>query len=101
MRAWFAVAGIAAVAVELGLGVVALVNLGPSRIALYPVACAIASAAVTVALWRLLGRGPGGPGRGDGRGGESRDPQPPWWPQFERDLDEYSRKRARALAQPR
>lgn len=83
---------------ELGLGAVALVALGPTQVAFYPIACAVATIATTGGLWRLLAPPPDGP---EGRGGGGRvdgDGPPQWWPEFERDLREHMRRVDRARA---
>lgn len=100
VRAWFAAVGTAAVLLEAGAGAVALVQLGPARIALYPIACAVATAVAAVALWKLLDQQAGGPGGGEGgRGPAPRDdPSPPWWPAFESDLRRYADERSRLPA---
>ncbi len=100
-RAWLAAGGVAAAVLELGLGAYALVALGPTRIALYPIACALATIALTLALWRLLVPGPEGPDHGDGGGGVDGGGPPEWWPDFERDLREYMDRESRPTARPR
>lgn len=86
------VAGALVALLEGLIGALALFSLGPVEIAVYPVACAAATAGVTVlaalAIRRAEGRGEGGP----------RDPgggPPPWWPEFERDFRRHVRQRER------
>jgi hypothetical protein len=47
-------------------------------------------------LMRPRDDGPGGEGGGPGRGPE--DPEPPWWPEFERELRDYMDARERIAA---
>lgn len=82
---------------ELALGALAFASFGPERIVLFLVACAAATAAVTVALRVLLARmPPGGGERGDK--GDGPPPPPPWWPEFERRFREHARARERTPA---
>lgn len=84
-------AGAAVVALEALTGAVALVALGPVKIALYPVACAAATALVTGLGALAVRRHDGG---GGGRGGdEGGGGPPPWWPEFERDFRRHVRER--------
>lgn len=92
MRARFAIAGGTAVALEALAGLVGVLEMGPTRVSLYLLACAVASAAATVALWMLLTPKPGGWDEEPG-GGRDGDGDPPWWPEFERDLREHARER--------
>lgn len=114
-RARIATLGGVAAVLEAGLGVAALVAFGPAEIAFYALACAAATVAVTVALWRLLGvpsdgggeggGGVGGDGGGADRGGDGgggdrsgtdgEPDEPTWWPRFERDFREHARERDR------
>ena len=81
---------------EAMLGVVAVTTLGPLEVALYVLACAAATAGVTVLLARLTTP------RRRGDAGDERpsreDPPPPWWPGFERDFWHHVRDRDRAPA---
>jgi hypothetical protein len=88
---------------EAAAGTAALVLLGPDRIALFLLVCAVATGAVSALVWRLTsnaGRGPGDGGGGEG-GSPTRGPDepPPWWPGFERDFwDHVERERDRTPA---
>jgi hypothetical protein len=76
-------------------GAVGVLVLGPVEIALYMLACAAATVAVTAIAKRLIAlprRGADDGGRGGG--GEP----PPWWPEFERAFRRYARERERARA---
>ncbi|MGI8804962.1 MAG: hypothetical protein ACR2IN_04630 [Thermoleophilaceae bacterium] len=89
-------AGVAVVVLEALTGVFALAALGPVKIALYPVACATATALVTGLGALAIRRHDGGGGsRGDDENGD--DP-PPWWPEFERDFRRHARERERTPA---
>ena len=89
-----------AAAGEAAAGIVALAALGPVKIALFLLACGLATAATTAALAALIARlgGSGAPPGGDSAGGPPpRGPQdqPPWWPRFERDFWAHVRRRSR------
>ena len=74
-------------------GTVALVVLGPERIALFLLVCASATALVSAVVWRLTasaGRGGGDEPEG-GPPTTGPDRPPPWWPGFERDFWEHVR----------
>lgn len=104
MRARFAAVGVLAVSAELALGAIAIASLGPVQVALYPLVCALATAVAVGVLWRLLAPRPDGGGGGRGGTGPDRSPspEPEWWPEFERDLREYTRRLADEPAgQPR
>jgi hypothetical protein len=87
-------AGILVTLAEAAVGIYALVVLGPAEIALYLLACAVATAVVVaVGAYLMLRRRP------DDGGGEARDgegPQPPWWPRFEAEFRRHVRERERA-----
>ena len=93
MRARVAAVGAGATVLEAAGGTWGLAVLGPDRIALFLVACAAATALVTVVLWHFLGRPPAGTDGGPGPGGRppGGDPPPPWWPEFERDFRRHVR----------
>ena len=88
MRAW----GAAVSTAHLALGALgwALLGVAPWFFA----GCALVTLAVALLAAPLMGRppedGPGGPG-GGGEG--PVDPEPPWWPGFERDFRAYDRAR--------
>jgi hypothetical protein len=87
-------AGVLVTLVEAAVGVYALVVLGPAEIALYLLACAIATAVVVgVGAYLMLRRRPDG---GGGAAGGGEGPQPPWWPRFEAEFRRYVRERERA-----
>jgi hypothetical protein len=91
LRARLAAVGIAAIVVEATLGTALLLSAGPTRIALYLLLCAVATAVVMAVVWMLLDD----PGDDGGGGGSGNDPPPPpWWPEFERDFRRYARERA-------
>lgn len=94
-----AIVGGFAAAGEAGAGIVALATLGPAKIALFLLACGLATAATTAAVAVLIARlgGSGDPPGGGSTGGPPpRGPQePPWWPSFERDFWSHVRRRSR------
>jgi hypothetical protein len=57
--------------------------------------CAILTLAVTLLAAPLLRRRPGDDGPG---GGDDPDPDPSWWPDFERDFRAYARRSERLRA---
>jgi hypothetical protein len=75
---------------EAATGIVALAALGPATIALFLLACGVATAATTAGLAALIarrrgpGESPGGPGGRPPQRGP--DLPPPWWPDFEREF---------------
>jgi len=87
--------GAAVMVAEGAAGVAALLWLGPVRIALFLLACAVATGMVSVAVWRLTSMPRGEPGDGPGTDGGSPgggpDPSPPWWPGFEREFWQHVR----------
>ena len=90
-------AGAGVAALEALAGAFALIALGPVEIALYPVACAAATALVTGLGALAISRHDG---RGGSRGGDSDgDEPPPWWPEFERDCRRHVRGRERTPAE--
>lgn len=84
-------------AVEAALAAVSLAGIGPERVSLFLVACALATALVTLLLHRLIGRRDGGSGGSGGSrgGGPPGDPPPPWWPRFEHDFWDHVHGRDR------
>ena len=87
---------------EAATGIVALAALGPVTIALFLLACAVATAATTAGLVALIAhrRGPGD-SPGSSAGGplpRGPDQPPPWWPDFERDFWGHVERRSRTLA---
>jgi hypothetical protein len=82
-------------------GFVALATLGPVTIALFLLACSLATAATTTAVAALIARrgGPGdSPSGGPPGGPPPHDPDEPpsWWPGFERDFWDHVRHRPRS-----
>lgn len=80
-----------------------LLAVGSARMGLFIAACSIATAALAIALDRLLRPAPPAP---DGGGGSKPAPVPPpepsWWPAFERDLGAYTdSRRSREPSAPR
>ena len=57
--------------------------------------CAAVSLALALVAARLMQRPPDGDG-GLGTRAPGIPPEPPWWPDFERELREYAERRARA-----
>jgi hypothetical protein len=88
----FRLIGAAVAAVELTLGAL----LVGTNLEFYFWACAAASLALALIAGRFLETPPPGPDddrRGGSPGPESPvPPDPPWWPEFERRLREYSRE---------
>ena len=57
--------------------------------------CAAVSLALALVASRLMRRPPDGDG-GIGAAGPGAPTEPPWWPEFERDLREYAERRVPA-----
>jgi hypothetical protein len=97
-----ALGGALVAAGEAAAGIVALAALGPETIALFLLACGVATAATTVGLAALIAhrRGPGDSPGGSARWPPPRGPEqpPPWWPGFERDFWAHVERRPRTLA---
>ncbi len=92
-RVILTVAGFAAL--ELVIAIAALATIGAQRISFFLLACGVATAALARILVVLLRPRPGG-GGGGGLGDESPGPpEPPWWPDFERQLRDHVRTRER------
>ena len=91
-RASLAAVGAAAVLVEVALGAAVLSADGPSRIAQFLLASAVATALIVAMLWWILGLPPRDD---DGGGGPRTDPPspPPWWPEFESEFRRHARER--------
>ena len=99
MRAW----GAAVSAGHLALGALGWLLIGLSPV--FFACCAAITLAVALLAAPLLrprghhdGRGEDDDGGGGPGGGDGRDPdgEPPWWPQFERDLRAYEAEQGRA-----
>ena len=96
----FRVAVLAVAAAEAALAIVAL----PTGLTPYLLACAVVTAALALAAYRLMtprrdeGRGDdGGPG---GPGGPPEDGPPPWWPEFEAEFRRHTAERERPSGRP-
>ena len=81
--------GIGVAAFELAAAIALAAGVGPQRVSLVLAISAVFTAALAIALRGLLE--PSG-GEGDGSG-PSGGTEPPWWPDFERDLRGYMRER--------
>jgi hypothetical protein len=88
--------GLGFAAAELAGGIALAAAVGMQRVSLVLAVSAVLTAGAAIALRRLLRPGGGG-GEGEGTdppgGGE-----PPWWPDFERDLRDYMGDRERTPA---
>ena len=88
--------GIGVAAFELATAVALVAGVGMQRASLVLAISAVLTAALAIGLRGLL-RPDGGDGDGDGLG-PSGGTEPPWWPEFERDLRGYMRGRDRSPA---
>ena len=85
MRAW----GAAVSAGHVALGVAGWLAVGVAP--WFFAGCALLTLGVALLAAPLMGPRPGG---GDGRGGAGpEDPDPPWWPEFERAFREHAEAR--------
>jgi hypothetical protein len=87
--------GIGVAAAELAGGIGLAAAFGWQRVSLVLVASALVTAVAVAALRGLLRPDANGGGEG-GVGPLPPDPEPPWWPEFERDLRAHLRERERA-----
>lgn len=105
-RARTTLIGLGGAAIEAALGGWLALGPGAGRIAAFMLVCALVTVALSALLWFALaprGGGGGSGGLGSTRGGGDGEPgggprpggddDPPWWPEFERALNDYQRGR--------
>lgn len=89
-------AGLTFAVLEVVIAAALLALVGPQRVSAMLVIAGAVTAGAIVAVRPLLvppGGGPDEPG-----GGSPSEPEPPWWPDFERDFREWDARRSGPLA---
>ncbi len=88
--------GVAVAAFEAAFAIGLASTLGPQQVSLVLAVSAALTAGLSVAVGLLLKPRGGDPVRSSGCG--EPDPEPPWWPGFERELRAHMRERERSPA---